>query len=244
VEPNGEVDIIGATLQELMARAFDISGAMISEMPPWFSRERWDITGKANPDAFPKSPNGTPIVNYDDIQLMLRALLQERFALQWHTEDRPADRYVLVSGTPKLKKADPSKRTYCDWRPPAGEKDARASNPARAEYMYCQNVTIAQFAAELQNFARDYIKSPVVDSAKLEGTYDIALNWSDSRTARGIVPAGGQRPPDDPNEPSDPTGAISLPDAIARQLGLKLEIQKLPAPMLVVDHLNEIPTEN
>jgi uncharacterized protein (TIGR03435 family) len=48
----------------------------------------------------------------------------------------------------------------------------------------------------------------------------------------------------DPSEPAAPTGAISLPDAIARQLGLKLELQKLTVPMLVLDHIEEKPTEN
>ena len=43
---------------------------------------------------------------------------------------------------------------------------------------------------------------------------------------------------------TEPTGAISLPDAIARQLGLKLELQKLTVPMLVLDHIERQPTEN
>jgi uncharacterized protein (TIGR03435 family) len=41
-----------------------------------------------------------------------------------------------------------------------------------------------------------------------------------------------------------PNGAISLMEAVSRQLGLKMEMQKRPTQVLVVDHLEEKPTEN
>ena len=43
---------------------------------------------------------------------------------------------------------------------------------------------------------------------------------------------------------ADPSGAVSLPDAINRQLGLKLELKKRPMQVLVIDHIDEKPTEN
>jgi len=43
---------------------------------------------------------------------------------------------------------------------------------------------------------------------------------------------------------SDPSGAVSLTDALNKQLGLKLEAQKRPMPVLVIDHIEEKPTEN
>jgi uncharacterized protein (TIGR03435 family) len=43
---------------------------------------------------------------------------------------------------------------------------------------------------------------------------------------------------------SEPTGAVSLPEALERQLGLKLEQQKRPGPVLVIDHIDEKPTAN
>lgn len=248
--PNGQVELRGASLQALVSEAWDISGATISEMPPWFSKTRWDITGKVNADAFPRSRDGSPYVSYDDIKLMLRALLKDRFALQAHTEQRPMDAYVLLPGTPKMKKADPAARTYCDARPPAGEKDPRTPNPIRSHLMTCQNVTMDQFAAELQGYALDYIKMPVLNSSNLDGSYDLTLNWSGSREARGVINNGApssQIPTstgDGMNQPSDPSGAISLPDAVARQLGLKLQLQKRPVPVLVIDHIDEDPTDN
>lgn len=43
--------------------------------------------------------------------------------------------------------------------------------------------------------------------------------------------------------PSDPNGAISLEDALAKQLGLKLEQQERSVPTMVLDHIEEKPTE-
>ncbi len=40
---------------------------------------------------------------------------------------------------------------------------------------------------------------------------------------------------------SDPSGALSLYDAVNKQLGLKLEQQKRPMPVLVIDHVEEKP---
>jgi uncharacterized protein (TIGR03435 family) len=249
---NGQVNISGATLQALIGEAYDISGAGIADIPAFLSKQRWDVVGKIAQNDYPKGPNGMPNVSFDDIKLMLRSLLEERFGMKTHFENRPTDAYVLsASGTPKLKKtADPASRTSCSDRPPAGEKDPRSIEPIRSELMVCKNVTMAQFAHELEPFALDYIKSPVLDATHLEGSYDLTLNWSGSRVARGVETVDGRAvtKPDpsttDPSEPAAPTGAISLPDAIARQLGLKLELQKLTVPMLVLDHIEEKPTEN
>jgi uncharacterized protein (TIGR03435 family) len=246
---SGQVNISGASLQALIGEAYDISGAGIADIPDFLSRDRWDVVGKIPQDDYPKRPNGMPNVSFDDIKLMLRSLLVERFGMKTHFEDRPTDAYVLsASGSPKLKKtADPNSRTSCSDRPPVGEKDPRSIEPIRSELMLCKNVTMAQFAHELEPYALDYIKSPVLDATHLEGSYDLTLNWSGSRVARGLVTLDGRpvtKPDPSSADPSEPTGAISLPDAISKQLGLKLELQKRPVPMLILDHIEQKPTEN
>jgi len=42
----------------------------------------------------------------------------------------------------------------------------------------------------------------------------------------------------------DPTGGLSFFDAIEKQLGLKLEKQKRPMPIIVIDHIEQTPIEN
>ena len=48
----------------------------------------------------------------------------------------------------------------------------------------------------------------------------------------------------DATNSSDPNGAVSVFDAVNKQLGLKLEKTKRPYPVLVIDHIEETPTEN
>jgi uncharacterized protein (TIGR03435 family) len=43
---------------------------------------------------------------------------------------------------------------------------------------------------------------------------------------------------------SEPNGAITFSEALRRQLGLKLESRKVMAPVLVIDQVNAMPTEN
>ena len=43
---------------------------------------------------------------------------------------------------------------------------------------------------------------------------------------------------------AEPTGVISLVDALRGQLGLKVQARKVMAPVLVVDHVEDAPTPN
>ena len=56
------------------------------------------------------------------------------------------------------------------------------------------------------------------------GVFDLKLEWADERQAT----------PDGP----------SIYTALQEQLGLKLEARKLPVEVLVIDHVEKVPTEN
>ena len=71
----------------------------------------------------------------------------------------------------------------------------------------------------------------VVNKTGLTGNFDIKLQWSpDEALAFG---------PEADAPPADPTGA-SLFTALQQQLGLKLESQKGPVPLLIVDHAERL----
>jgi uncharacterized protein (TIGR03435 family) len=44
-----------------------------------------------------------------------------------------------------------------------------------------------------------------------------------------------------PPEVADPSTALSLFEAVERELGMKLEMHKRPLPVLVIDHVEEKP---
>jgi uncharacterized protein (TIGR03435 family) len=205
--------------------------------PKWLDTDKFDILAKAGANVrVDRIPSGT-LINYEDLRSMLRAMISERFQMKWHMEDRPVTAYTLTAVKPKLKPtADPTERTKCKEGPGPDGKDPRVANPILNRLITCQNMTIAQIGDELQHVAGGYIYNPVVDGTGIKGSYDFTLSFS---SADKILPTT----PDATNG-SDPNGAVSVFDAVYRQLGLKLEKTKRPYPVLVIDHIEETPTEN
>jgi uncharacterized protein (TIGR03435 family) len=75
----------------------------------------------------------------------------------------------------------------------------------------------------------------VVDKTGLAGNYDANLTWTPDQMPQR-PPGAPELPPVDPNGPSIFT-------AVQEQLGLKLESQKGPVAVLVIDRV-ERPKEN
>jgi uncharacterized protein (TIGR03435 family) len=244
----GQVSLQNGTMQFMITFAYDITDQMLVDAPKWFTTDHFDILAKAAVDPTP----GAPQMDVDDLRIMMRKFLADRFKLQVHMEDRPLDAYTLIAVSPKLKKANPANRTGCKEGPGDDGKDPRIANPILGRLLTCRNMTMAQFAAMLQTQASGYIHTPVLDSTGIDGAYDITLSFSSAgqlQSGPGGGGAGGNPPSGDASAASspaasDPNGAVSLPDAINKQLGLKLVQQKRPVPALVIDHVDEKPTEN
>ena len=85
----------------------------------------------------------------------------------------------------------------------------------------------------------------VLDGTGIEGAWDFTLSFSPISAAQ-LNGLGGTPLGPAPNEPaaSAPVGGTSLFDAVEKQLGLKLEMQKRSYPGLVIDHIEEKPTDN
>ena len=107
LQPGGRLDPQGFTLKMLITLAWDINnGEMLAGAPKWLDETRYSLIARTSAIASGGPATG-PQINTDDVRLMLRALLIERFKLTTHTEDRPVSAYTLVAAKPKLTKADP-----------------------------------------------------------------------------------------------------------------------------------------
>src|SRR5438445_441062 len=91
----------------------------------------------------------------------------------------------------------------------------------------CHHLSSAASAENLRQMAGGYLDHPVVDKTNLDGSFDFDIKW----TARAQLAAAG------------PDG-ISIFDAVDKQLGLKLELQKIEMPVIVVDKVNQKPTDS
>ena len=113
-------------------------------------------------------------------------------------------------------------------------------------YIHCDNVTMDEFARELQGYSAFVIKTPVLNATGMEGRYDLTLNFTGLHQLEmlGLAQGGATPPPGSAPTAGDPAGVVTLQDAVARQLGLKLELERRPVPSLVVDHIEIKPTQN
>jgi uncharacterized protein (TIGR03435 family) len=228
--------------------AYDIDMNLFVNQPPWLNQDFYTVSAKPPLDMAPRAPGQGSNLEIDDYKEMMRSLLADRFALAVHIEDRPGDAYTLLAGNPKMKKADPTVRASCVL---SGVADPNNS-ASYFRQITCRNITMPQFADQLlklEGSFGEYIKSPVLDATSLTGGYDFVLKFSPPSALKATAPppAATSSESSDPtaaSAPTDPTGAISLFDAINKQLGLKLEKQRRPVPSLVIDHIEEKPTDN
>jgi uncharacterized protein (TIGR03435 family) len=206
-----------ATMLDLIESAYGVAEDTIAGGDGWVGSDLFDVIAKV--------PDGTTKATAN---LMLQNLLTERFGLVVRNEVRPVPRYILTVGKgSKLKSATGTGDSGC--RPQSQPTGPPPTDPALTPNIkvICHNLTAAAIADNLHQMAGGYLDHDVIDSTKLEGSYDFDLEW----TGRGALAAKG-------------ADGISIFDAVDKQLGLKLETQNVPMPTLAITSVNRKPTPN
>lgn len=155
----------------------------------------------------------------DDMRVMMQTLLANRFSLTVHRENKEMAGMVLLvgKGGPKLKASEDQ-----------GESVFQPVEKKMAINM--RHMSMHEFASLLS----EPMRKPVIDLTDLKGTFDFMI---DATNYAPPDPAPGQ-----PREQVDDSYLVVR--ALQDQLGLRLEPRKLNIDMLVVDHLEKVPTEN
>ncbi len=241
--PGGRIEADGITMHQIMQLAWDITtDELVANTPKWWDETKYSIVAKTSTAVSGSGQNTN--VDIDDLKAMLRQLITERFQLKSHDEQRPVTAHTLVADKPKMATADPSNRTGFKEGPAPGQKDQR--NEILGRMVTVRNMSMAQFSEDLQRIAGGYIRVPVEDKTGLDGSYDFTLTF----TPVGLLNAGGRGRGGDGGPAAgggdivDPSGGLSVFDAVNRQLGLKLEMRKRPMKVLVIDSILEKPTDN
>ena len=222
--PGGRFRLSNIDVQTMILIAYrsgtQLFPSQIMGAPAWTSMELYDIAAKVGDDLA-----GKPMAELFRVQpLLLQSLLEDRFKLKVHRESREMPRYRLVlartDGTlgPQLKKAD----VNCQEMPEI----------CRIQVASGRFITGSTTITALVNFLAPNQQRVVLDRTGLEGRYAITLEWTPDRAP---LPLAGDAPP-----PSDKPPLVT---ALQEQLGLKLESERGPVDVIVVDHV-ERPTEN
>ena len=240
--PSGsQVTLSNFSLEQLVVEAWQLpNAATLGSVPPWLDHVRYTIQAKLPPDA----DGRTLVLHQDPLDSMLRKLLTDRFEIQSHWGVQTADGYVLLAGTPRMKKADPASRTYCKYGPAEGEKDVRRVDSPFNAMFHCQNVTMAQFADLLSAVARADIKTRAVDKTGLKSSYDFSVSYTSAGRLRLQVAAAEAAAKQAGEATAGPVEGLGIDDALHKELGIRLETQPLPLPFLILDHIDRMPTEN
>ena len=146
-----------ATLSALLQEAFDLPPFLMSGMPAW-AAERWEISAKA------EGPRSS-----EQKRTLLRALLDDRFALRVHVEKQELPVYELVFARedkrrgPEFKTATGECEPFSNGQRPFTESPLDRNGQSRClggvlnfgERMsvHLHNHTLQQFASALQPFS-------------------------------------------------------------------------------------------
>ena len=201
----GRLVISNTPLPMLIQWAYQLDEGRLVGVPAGLDALRFDVVAKA-PE--PEPAGGR-------MQLMMRALLAERFKLAVHHETRELVSYTLVSepGGPKVKVVTTGE--------PAGPNPFRMSDGGT---LIGTRVTADMLANVLSN----QLGRPVQNTTGFTGAFDFTLRWAPDT---GVVPGDNLDRP-------------SLFTAIRDQLGFRLVAARRPTDVVVVDHVERTPVEN
>jgi uncharacterized protein (TIGR03435 family) len=210
--------------------------------PAWIDSERYMIEAKAEGITDRGIMQGP----------MLQLILEDRFGLKMHWEDRETPVYVLIvaKGGPKLKRFQEGSCTPIQIdvnglegpppppQLPPGQRSCRWGGGVRGDDAIPQ-IRLAAEGITMDQLAKIWLREDkqVIDRTGLTGKFDVHLEYAMSEEGRQRFAQVMGRPLSEiPTTPSIFT-------ALQEQLGLKLESAKAPIEHLVIDSI-ERPSPN
>jgi uncharacterized protein (TIGR03435 family) len=245
---DGRITATGVTVQNLLTMAFAVRD--VENAPPWVRMDRFDIVANAPADATPAQGSKN-----------LQALLAELFKLRAHLgmRDFPVYALVLARADGRLGPQISPSQTDCSRRDsvraravsglvPAADAGAppNCSTSSSDGRLAGSGVTLEEFAKNLTVHLRFYgagrlFDRQLIDRTGLTGRYDFHMEWEQDRGGSSAVASDPPRFP--PFVSALESNAPRFLAALQRQLGLRIESQMAPAPVLVIDSI-EPPVEN
>jgi uncharacterized protein (TIGR03435 family) len=205
-----------ASLADLIMDAYRVHRFQIKGLPDWgdSGHDVYDIAATVAGEQPP---------TLDQARRMLQTLLTDRFQLKLHheTKELPAYALTVVKGGPKL---TPSPKGPCDNQP------GRAAEDPNLPFL-----TSWERVPEMLSMFAD---RPVFDKTGLEGHYCTADGQEPlfALDMRGLAGGRGRGAVTSPAA-ADSDSGVSIFSEVQRKWGMKLEAQKGPVDVLVIDHV-------
>jgi len=234
-------------LSSLITMAYGLQRYQLVGGPSWVTSDRFDINAKAEDGPVVPTSPGTPSRQ----QLMLRALLKERFALVAHNETRELPLSYLVVARDDKKLGERLRPATVDCAALMAARAARAraggpppeppAPPKPGEVPPCGmmggmgriaagSMTMASLASLLASM----LNRPVLDRTGLTGNFEMQMDYTPDQMPQ--LPPGATLPPGFAMPSPD---GPSLLTALQEQLGLKLESTRGPVEVLVIDSVSQ-----
>ena len=240
----GLLTVKNMPLMNYISFAYRMTSAQLTTftaaVPAWVEHDRFNLQARTEKTGVTK----------DELRLMMRSLLAERFGLAAHYETRVTPVFAMQlikpgQPGPRLRShpADGCSRDF------SGPKEAGIAPPSETIdggfpatcggllmmgdstpthfHIGARDIPITLISNALPSWGD--LGRPVVDQTGLTGNYDFALDFAPKRS--DPQPDAGA-----PVEAEQP----GFLDALKKQLGLKLEAQKQGVQVLVLDHIDPL----
>ena len=220
LQPGGQLNALNVTVRDLIRFAYAVQPFQIEGGPGWTGSDRFDVVAKVAGEIVPQPPG-----QVGPVQVMLQNLLAERFALKVRRETKEGPVYALAHARADRQLAKQVTPSTVDC---AALLRARTGPSPQCRISSAGPGTISGRDASFSQLAQllsGQVQRLVIDKTGLPGVHSWDLQFAPDQT-----PAPGAVAPAviDPDRPS-------LFTALQEQLGLKLESQRAPLEMLIVD---------
>jgi uncharacterized protein (TIGR03435 family) len=247
----GGIAVSNIPLRMLIRIAYGVQDFQIVGGPEWQMSSKFDISARA-----PEGTTGTA-----DLQPMMKTLLADRFKLKTHTETRELPIYALILARSDGTLGPDLKPSSADCSNAAADAQKRAEEIAKGGgaallSMLAKGETIpcaimpainpsnlaAGFALRgngqtmtgVTTFLTPITGRMVQDKTGLTGLYDFELRF-DPQVLMAMLPQLGITMPATATANLPGSDSPALLTALQEQLGLKLDAQRGPVEVLVID---------
>jgi uncharacterized protein (TIGR03435 family) len=232
LQPGGRITITNVPVFQLIRGAYSHDGIQVSDQivggPPWIRSERYDIVAKVGGNLQPEELASA-------FPSMFRALMESRFHVRTHTEQRVMSVDLLVFANKDHKLGPRMHPSLLDCRGVISTASAPAdatrwcgARGSATGHREMQGITMPEMTTVFASYWD--VGRPVLNRTGLTGRWDAKLDYVPTFVAG---PNADAAPVPNPSADSGPNMFSALRD----ELGLKLQGTKAPVDVIVIDHV-------